>query len=42
MIGTADLSTVVKHIHLLDIKARDSQEELDVARYWSSVASVNL
>lgn len=30
--GFADLATVVKHIHLLDIKTKDAQEELDLAR----------
>ena len=31
-LGFADLSTVVKHIHLLDIKTKDAHEELDLAR----------
>ncbi|XP_023331982.1 ras GTPase-activating-like protein IQGAP1, partial [Eurytemora carolleeae] len=30
--GKADLTTVVKHLHLLDVRVSDAQEELELAR----------
>ena len=40
ILGFADLGTVVKHIHLLNIKAKDAQEELDLARFLSLLVTI--